>query len=657
MSVKKMISSLLFMIFTSSLGCFNKSSEGNLSVNAQRLRNVAFYANWAQFWPGGPEGANDDAVNSPSTFNSFIGGVDKFIYGFLMFGVMPNPNLQCAVNPGSMDLSKSCQFVPAPISIKDMLDDQLKNLPMTIASQFDTYGLISLENFLQTEITAFVGGILHGYPPVYIPLGDKDSDKYLFATFPMYPNQCFTGSEESGNTIEKIFQGLVGTTTCPHKGRIPDPDAFTEIQQLKNTNSNLVTVASYGGWTWTHNDPNLSLPKATENMFHNMVSSKVNRSIFIDTSYSFLTGNGFQGVDFDWEYPGQIIFPNNANFDDYANFAYLLQEYHDKYPDFIISMQASGFLSGDVVSQQMPGMQGDKDYFQWLGGLLNNGLSEVNIMAYDYYTASVDSNPVNNITRPNAPLYCKGFPNPQLATQVSPDCVTSNYVVKSGDGLWQLSQDFNTSVQNIKLVNNLSGDQIDIGQTLSIPGPNWKKSCLDNSLSDKIDLCLTKTLSGMQDVLNPVQMSKMIMGLAMYGRTFQLSAQGMADLNASWQEYLDNNQTADAKQKLLNKSIGLNFSGPAPAGSYSQQAGILSFYEINNREWTVKGYSNEYGTSVAIDLPNGIWVTYDDVDSIEYKMDLAKQFKVGGVMNFVPQQDDFSQGYILTSIIGNNLRF
>src|SRR3990167_8271552 len=54
------------------------------------MRNIAFYANWAQFW-GGPMGG--DKLNSPLTYLNFIAGLDRVIYGYVMFGVKPNPEL------------------------------------------------------------------------------------------------------------------------------------------------------------------------------------------------------------------------------------------------------------------------------------------------------------------------------------------------------------------------------------------------------------------------------------------------------------------------------------------------------------------------------------------------------------------------------------
>jgi len=46
---------------------------------------------------------------------------------------------------------------------------------------------------------------------------------------------------------------------------------------------------------------------------------------------------------------------------------------------------------------------------------------------------------------------------------------TTTYTVKSGDTLWKIAQNYNTSVDKIKSLNNLTSNNLSIGQTLKIP--------------------------------------------------------------------------------------------------------------------------------------------------------------------------------------------
>ncbi|MDE5931224.1 MAG: LysM peptidoglycan-binding domain-containing protein [Lachnospiraceae bacterium] len=50
-----------------------------------------------------------------------------------------------------------------------------------------------------------------------------------------------------------------------------------------------------------------------------------------------------------------------------------------------------------------------------------------------------------------------------------PDTGTMEYVVRAGDTLWLLSQRYGTTVAELKRLNNLTGDELNIGQVLKIP--------------------------------------------------------------------------------------------------------------------------------------------------------------------------------------------
>lgn len=56
-----------------------------------------------------------------------------------------------------------------------------------------------------------------------------------------------------------------------------------------------------------------------------------------------------------------------------------------------------------------------------------------------------------------------------LATCNNGDTVTSTYIVKKGDTLYAIARKFNTTVSEIKKLNNLQTDIIQIGQVLKIP--------------------------------------------------------------------------------------------------------------------------------------------------------------------------------------------
>ncbi|OTB14128.1 glycoside hydrolase family 18 protein [Daldinia sp. EC12] len=96
---------------------------------------------------------------------------------------------------------------------------------------------------------------------------------------------------------------------------------FSNFTDLKQKNPALKTVIAIGGWTF--NDPG-----PTQTVFSNMVSTKASRKTFIDNLISFLREYAFDGVDFDWEYPGAD--DRGGVEADGANFVKFLKELDDE---------------------------------------------------------------------------------------------------------------------------------------------------------------------------------------------------------------------------------------------------------------------------------------------------------------------------------------
>ncbi len=692
---------------------------------AKKLTHTAFYANWGQFWPGAPD---DNGRNSPNTFKNFIKNTDKIIYGFLMFGVMPTPFLICDSTTGTCiwdayggKFQKAKCWMGLVGGVLGYTNEVLK----VVADRAGTVYKI-IQYAADSKIVPF----------------DMYFQSNSFETFPMYPTSCFTGSEalndDNSGSFLGVLESLADAATgglisdaegirgikCPTVGRMDDFNCFNQLRSLKladknddtkKFNPNLKNIASYGGWTWTH--PGAKFSDLSKNMFTDMVKTVENRTQFITHSFDFLIQFGFDGVDFDWEYPGQL------SAYDYYGFECLIKEYKayaisKNKPDFLISLQCSGFLSGNVITLDLgslPGysdngilltMKNDEDYFTWLNRLYDIGLDNINIMAYDYYTAS--SEPLS--TRPNAPLFGIGYENPDAPFGSAPTsndkCASQTYSVVGGDSCWGISDKFKISQDNLLLDNNMTVNdcsKLQLGQLLDIPKSTWDSSCIQanevctsvstytvqagdymskiadtynisldslcaaNNLTtatcgninvgqvinlptgitqckpkpkptNDIYFCLKQTLDKMNEIFGPENMNKTVLGLACYGRSFK----GVDFTGLSGDD-------------LINKTVGLPSTGPAPAGSYSNEDGILTFYEINNREWSNKGYNKQYGTSIAVDKPNGIWVSYDDSESLADKIKIAKSYNIGGVMTFTPQQDDFSKDYPLIKTVIDNL--
>ncbi|KAK5654041.1 hypothetical protein OQA88_7719 [Cercophora sp. LCS_1] len=96
-----------------------------------------------------------------------------------------------------------------------------------------------------------------------------------------------------------------------------DPGLFSKMTALKRRNKALKVMIALGGWTF--NDPG-----PTQQVFSQVASTQGNRATFITNLLSFMRQYAFDGVDFDWEYPGAD--DRGGQPDDAENFTKLLEE-------------------------------------------------------------------------------------------------------------------------------------------------------------------------------------------------------------------------------------------------------------------------------------------------------------------------------------------
>ena len=61
-----------------------------------------------------------------------------------------------------------------------------------------------------------------------------------------------------------------------------------------------------------------------------------------------------------------------------------------------------------------------------------------------------------------------------------PENLEGYYIVKSGDSLWSIASKYNTTVSNLKSLNNLSSNILQIGQLLKLPTSNSENNNDDN---------------------------------------------------------------------------------------------------------------------------------------------------------------------------------
>ena len=114
-----------------------------------------------------------------------------------------------------------------------------------------------------------------------------------------------------------------------------------------------------------------------------------------------------------------------------------------------------------------------------------------------------------------------------------------------------------------------------------------------------------------------------------YGRTFALVD--------------EKNHGYRAPATFTTDAWGLLVVLEPPAGNYTAVPGILSYFEIcqnvRSNGWT-EVWLDEGKVPYA--YGDGDWVGYDNVDSIIYKIDMARSYGVGGLMWWTMDGDDFT---------------
>lgn len=159
-----------------------------------------------------------------------------------------------------------------------------------------------------------------------------------------------------------------------------DAPNFAALVALRQQNPSLQVLVSVGGWLWSGN-------------FSDMALTPASRARFIDSVAAFIRQYKLDGLDIDWEFPGEVGAGNRFRPEDKEHYTQLLEELRRRFDREQRMLGRRLYLSVAVGSGH-----------DWLEhtqmGLVAKAVDTVNLMAYDFYEPDSDK-----ITGNHAPLY------------------------------------------------------------------------------------------------------------------------------------------------------------------------------------------------------------------------------------------------------------
>ncbi|XP_063813345.1 acidic mammalian chitinase-like isoform X2 [Pseudophryne corroboree] len=297
-----------------------------------------------------------------------------------------------------------------------------------------------------------------------------------------------------------------------------DPTLYASFNALKNYNSELKTLLSVGGFNYGTSG------------FNTMVSNSQNRQTFINSVIKFLRQYGFDGLDIDWEYPGDS--DRGSPPQTQQQYSVLLQEMYAAFVQEASQTNKPRLLMSAAVSAGKPTIENAYQIPQ-----LSQYLDLINVMTYDLRGSW------EGFTGEDSPLY-----------QGPAD---------QGDYIY-----FN----------------VDYAMNY------WKN--------------------------NGAAPEKLMVGFPAYGRSYTLT-------NPS------------------NNGLGAPTTGDGPSAPYTQEAGLMAYFEICS---FLNGATEVWNSpqDVPYAYKGSQWVGYDNQKSFQIKAEWLLKNNFGGAMVWALPLDDFS---------------
>ncbi|CAF3191271.1 unnamed protein product [Rotaria socialis] len=154
-----------------------------------------------------------------------------------------------------------------------------------------------------------------------------------------------------------------------------DTPLYLRMNSLKKRKSSLKILVAVGGWT------------AGSEAFNNILTNSSTRTLFIRHTKQFLRQWNFDGIDLDWEFPGDI--ERGAMNNSREQFNILIKEIHESFHNESNPFLLTAAVTADPTKIDQGYVVPDFCHY----------LDYVSVMTYDYYGTW------DNVTGINAPLY------------------------------------------------------------------------------------------------------------------------------------------------------------------------------------------------------------------------------------------------------------
>lgn len=206
-----------------------------------------------------------------------------------------------------------------------------------------------------------------------------------------YPDSLISMLTHVNYAFAKVIGGEIAfaSRNADHRKRINQ--SVSRVIGLKNKNPNLKVILSVGGW-------------GAEG-FSDAALTAESRRKFAVTGCKMIREYGFDGLDIDWEYPGQPGDGNVYRKEDKENFTLMLKALREELdkmgPDLLLTI-ASG---------------ADEEYFRWTDlGEAQKYLDFINVMSYDFYSG------LSSVSGHHSNLTKTGYPGAiSISTEIAVD--------------------------------------------------------------------------------------------------------------------------------------------------------------------------------------------------------------------------------------------